>query len=173
MAKGYRAMAMVAALVATTTAAAQEEALPYISPAFSYELLDSGRDADNGMGMRFAFGLPLGERFVVELALAGATFDSAPDDLDLGSGGVELHYRHRLHRRVSHRVGFGFGLLRATRAGNAETNTITTLGWGADYRATPRIGIRADLRWRFESGPGASYHDFLLGFGMIVPIGGI
>ena len=153
---------------------AQEGAIDtriYVAPTISYDLIDSDRGADNGLGMRFSIGFPLNQSLVAETSLFGSNHGSGGGDLSLGGALLDGLYFYHHRGAVARFVVLGAGLIRSTTNSSAVTNTMANLGWGVLYQFDERVGMRADLRYRLESGDSGRRSDWLLGVGIVVPIG--
>ncbi len=160
-------------LVSAVAGAQEGEGDPrvYIAPTLSLDLIDADRGADNGLGMRFSVGLPLTPALMVEFSLFGGSYGRADGDLSLGGGLLDGLYYYQRRAGLARYLVLGAGLIRSTTNSRAATSTMANLGWGVSYRFDERLTLRADLRYRLESGERERYSDWLMGVGIVIPIG--
>ncbi len=162
-----------------TVAATAGERPWYVAPGIAFIWTDSDRAADDDLGLQLGLGRILDERWNLEASLLY-------DKLDRSSGGNSfdqkgllldaLYLFDRDHIADPYLV-FGVGGLKTRFAGRDNTNLAANLGVGLMHRINERVGLRADVRYRYDADDNSlpsqsAFGDWVLNLGLTIPFGG-
>lgn len=172
------ALVVAAMLIPGALQAAESDDRWYLVPWLGYLYADSDRRADDDFAYGLNLGKPMSPRWNLELGLSRDTLDLETGNGEYKQTGLEvdgLYFFDRNPRFAPYAV-IGAGALRTRIRGESDTGVMASAGLGFMAQVNPAVGVRVDLRYRWDDNAGdafdeSSFGDWLVRVGLSIPLG--